>query len=150
MSRLKQVSCALLHGPERAISKLALLARGDCIHGGASALTLADRLTFGKLRFEDKQYQQPDVSYHDIVSAAYASSTGEVTQYLPYECPECGQARLGETAALECCANIDDELCDGLCDQCMRSGVEIARTNFKGETICVDCDEDYHEQEGDT
>lgn len=27
-----------------------------------------------------------------------------------------------------------------LCDQCRMSGVEIARTNEAGETICVDCD----------
>lgn len=34
---------------------------------------------------------------------------------------------------------------DDICDQCMRSNVVCNRTNSKGETICVDCDETYHE-----
>lgn len=31
---------------------------------------------------------------------------------------------------------------DDVCDMCLRSDVEIARTTYCGETICVDCDED--------
>lgn len=29
---------------------------------------------------------------------------------------------------------------DDLCDTCMRSGVEVHRTDEDGNTICVDCD----------
>lgn len=32
-----------------------------------------------------------------------------------------------------------------LCDTCMRSGVEIARTDLTGRTVCVDCDEEEAE-----
>lgn len=32
------------------------------------------------------------------------------------------------------------------CDKCGQSGVEIART-YDGETICVECDEDFEEDE---
>lgn len=36
---------------------------------------------------------------------------------------------------------------DDLCDRCMRSGVEVARTDEDGNTVCVDCDRDEEAQE---
>lgn len=32
-----------------------------------------------------------------------------------------------------------------LCDSCRRSGVQIARTDFVGNTVCVECDEEGDE-----
>lgn len=40
------------------------------------------------------------------------------------------------------CDSEDDWEGDDLCDQCMRSGVQVARTNSQGQTVCVDCDDD--------
>lgn len=45
---------------------------------------------------------------------------------------------------------IEDEPYQGdLCDRCSRSGVQIARTDFAGNTVCVDCDEEptYDDEE---
>lgn len=146
MTRLQQVAVDELENPsEQAIARLALLARADCIHGGASAMTVARRLMDNEADEDDEKFRQTNVPYVEIISAAYTSFTGTAGEFLPYECPECGQARLGITAATECCAENENWEGDDLCDQCMRSGVQVARTNSKDETICVDCDDDYDE-----
>lgn len=110
MSGLKQASPSRLTNlDERAQAKLARIAQCDCIHGGARALVLAKRLTGSHIDFDS------------VVSAAYTSSTGTASEYLPYECPECGRVCLGESAAYACCSeNKNDEL-DDVCDQCMSS-----------------------------
>lgn len=82
---------------ERAQAKLAMIARGDCWHGGARAMVLARRL------------QNAQFDADAIVSQAYGSSTGTASDYLAYLCPECGNARLGQTDALNCCTFQEDE-----------------------------------------
>lgn len=95
MCRLQQTSYKRLHDKHsRALAKLALIARNDCVYGGARASVLADRL---------------GGEFGDVVSEAYTSSTGEAREYLPFECPECGSACLGESAALNCCADSGDD-----------------------------------------
>lgn len=100
MSRLKECSVDLLEDrAERAQAKLARIARGNVYFGGASALMIARRLNA----------MGTALPVDDIVSAAYASNTGNAVEYLSYECPECGRACLGETAAMQCC---HEEPCD--------------------------------------
>ena len=78
---------------DRALARLARKARSNVWLGGASALLCARRL-------EAMGSRLPALR---CVRDAYASSTGEAREFLAYACPECGQARLGQTAALECC-----------------------------------------------
>lgn len=40
----------------------------------------------------------------------------------------------------------DESEGDDLCDTCMRSGVEVSRTEL-GKTVCVECNEDYDSQQ---
>lgn len=41
----------------------------------------------------------------------------------------------------------DDDGEDGMCDICMSSGVEIARTTSDGRSVCVDCDDDCEDED---
>jgi hypothetical protein len=103
MSRLKECNPSKLYDRgQRAIAKLARIARCDCVNGGARALVIADRLA-AMGAAED---------YGAVVSAAYTSSTGCAPDYLAYECPECGSACMGIEAALSCCQPTDDFIDD--------------------------------------
>lgn len=84
---------------ERACAKLARIARGDTIHGGARALVLAKRLT--KLR--------STIPAEDIVSSVYAASNYSCGEWGAYECPECGSAHLGTEKAYACCSEVEEE-----------------------------------------
>lgn len=93
---------ALYDRAERATARFARIARCDAWHGGAIAMVKLRRLK------RSANYRQYDAA----VSQAYASSTGTAPDYLAYECPECGSARLGQDAAYACCAEafaFDDE-----------------------------------------
>lgn len=79
---------------QRAMAKMARIARCDCWHGGARAMVLAERLSAMGSR----------INYDSVVSEAYASNTGRAASYLAFECPECGCAHMGEDAAFACCA----------------------------------------------
>ena len=82
---------------DRVIAKLAKIATNDTVFGGAKALVLAKRL--------DSIGSQIDAEC--IVGDVYSASIGRVLpQYNPCFCPECGQAVLGEIAALNCCLPI--------------------------------------------
>lgn len=81
---------------ERAQAKLARIARGDTIHGGARALVLVGRL--GRAKFDADE----------VVSEVYRLSNYTCGRFGVYECPECGAAHLGEEKALNCCISQDD------------------------------------------
>lgn len=49
---------------------------------------------------------------------------------------------VGEDELRDFLAGHDEEDGDDLCDKCMRSGVQVARTDEDGNTICVECDGD--------
>jgi hypothetical protein len=86
---------------DRCTARFARIARSNAYNGGASALTLLDRL---------ERMGSPNTSeYHDAITSAYHSSTGTAREHLAYECPECGSPCLGETAAREHCTMSDDE-----------------------------------------
>ena len=74
---------------ERASARLARIARGDTYFGGASALVIAKRAN--KKLFPAEE----------IVADVYH---GRESKWMAYECPECGQAHLGEESAIGCCA----------------------------------------------
>ncbi len=86
----KSLACA----HDRAIARLAMRARLDTWNGGTRALVLADRMSFKQVPAEE------------IVAEVYAGGGGE---FFPFACPECGQACLGERAALACCSFDDQE-----------------------------------------
>lgn len=93
----------LTNRQERAVARLAAMARQDTITGSASALIVAkraDRLKFyscGRTALE-------------VVSIVYTSSLGRIHPALEaWECPECGSARLGQDEALACCAGHETE-----------------------------------------
>ena len=84
---------------DRAIAKLARIARNDTVFGGARALVLADRL----------EAMGSQIDAHEIVGNVYAASNWTVTDdYKVCMCPECGQTVLGVEAALNCCAFVDE------------------------------------------
>lgn len=78
---------------DRACAKLARIARGDTVHGGARALVLAKRAEALGVNFPAR----------DIVSDVYGASNWSCGEWGAYECPECGSAHLGTEAALNCC-----------------------------------------------
>ncbi len=82
---------------DRACARLARIARGDTVHGGARALTIAKRCKYKK------------IPAHDIVSDVYGASNYSCGEWGAYECPECREAHLGTEAALNCCAHIEIE-----------------------------------------
>jgi hypothetical protein len=99
--RLVETSYHNLSGSARALAKLATIARNDCRYGGARASVIAERA----------QSMGLPLAYEmaDCVSQAYTSSSGSAREYLATECPECGSACAGQSAALECCAECFDE-----------------------------------------
>lgn len=89
---------ALSNRTDRATARLAQRARLDTIHGGAAAVLLERRL---------KSRGSP-VGFAGVVAAVYGASTGRHHPELEaWECPECGTAHLGQTAALQCCNSHD-------------------------------------------
>jgi len=97
--KLREASPRLLYDRgERARAKLARIARCNVHFGGASALTLANRIIA----------MGGDSELLDVVSAAYTSNTGNAPGYLAYHCPECDSVHAGENAARECCAQTDE------------------------------------------
>ena len=91
--KLREGNISDLPRDQRAIAKLARIARCNVYFGGASALVKAERLVS----------MGADNIYLDVVSAAYSDSQGNAPEYLPYECPECGTTHLGRSAAYQCC-----------------------------------------------
>jgi hypothetical protein len=89
---------------QRAVARLAAMARRDTIDGGSGALVLAkraDRLGF----------KSCCMSALAVVSIVYSNSTGCHHRELEaWECQECGQAHLGQDDAYACCAI--RELCE--------------------------------------
>ena len=79
---------------EKACARLARMARANTYFGGASALVIAKRANKKKFPAEE------------IVMDVYH---GRVSEWMAYECPECGQAHLGEQSALDCCISRDDQ-----------------------------------------
>ena len=91
--RLRTASYRRLSGDDRLTAHVAARARLDTIYGGCKALVLAKRL---------KRMKGTDVDH--IIGDVYASSTGEFShKHEGWECPECGQAHLGQEAAFKCC-----------------------------------------------
>jgi len=84
---------------ERATAKLARIARGNTYLGGASALVIAKRLERMGCKFPALE----------CVSDIYSRSNGSLGEYGAYKCPECGCVHLGQSAALNCCAESDFE-----------------------------------------
>lgn len=79
---------------DRALAKLACIARCDVYFGGCRAVTIARRL--------DAMGSQLPV--HDVIIQAYHSHDGTARDFLPFACPECGTVHLGQDAAYSCCA----------------------------------------------
>ena len=83
--------------PERAACKLAKIAAQDVYFGGARALVLLKRMK-----------RSPNYSlYADAVDQCYHCDYAH--DYTAWECPECGSACFGRSAAYECCAEIWQE-----------------------------------------
>jgi len=79
---------------DRLIARIAAKARCDTIWGGCKAMFLAKKLNSFK--------HGSDLRW--VVSQVYAESTGSHNLALEaWECPECGQAYLGQERAWECC-----------------------------------------------
>jgi hypothetical protein len=85
--------------PERNTVRLADRATNDTIWGGVSALILAKKADKLGVAFVD------GVSARDIVHDVYSRSTGRSSErFSAWECPECGQAHVGQESALQCCS----------------------------------------------
>ena len=82
---------------QRAMAKLARIARCDVNFGGAKAKVIADRL----------DAMGSTIDYYAVVSEAYGSSTGAAIDYLAYKCPECGNVVMGAHNAQLCCMQTD-------------------------------------------
>lgn len=81
---------------DRAIAKLARIARNDCIFGGAKAIVIANRL----------DAMNSNIDAQQIVSDVYTKCSGNTPdEYIPSICSECGQTVLGIEAALNHCFN---------------------------------------------
>ena len=83
---------------ERAIAKLARVARCDTVYGGAKALVLAKRLNG----------MNSNVPANEIVGDIYAASNYSLLEWGAYQCPECGNAHLGRDKAFACCQPIEE------------------------------------------
>lgn len=81
---------------ERALAKMARIAACDTNFGGARALVLLKRLGNSQLPFDE------------VVTNTYHSNSIP-SQYVAYECPECGTVCFGDIAALKHCFNEYDE-----------------------------------------
>lgn len=97
--RLKEANPSDLYDRgDRACAKLARIARGDTIHGGARALVLAERAERIGVHFPASE----------VVSEVYSLSNYTCGRFGAYQCPECGRASLGQDAAYACCAHTED------------------------------------------
>lgn len=114
MARLQLGDWRKLHGKDRARARLALIAKSDCVHGGARALTLAQRLDRMGFPFAD---------YEAVVTQAYTSSTGEALDYLPFACPDCGSVHAGEDCARACC-EFDEDAWDAFLGDCAETDAD--------------------------
>ncbi len=100
MNKLKEVPPSYLDDPvERNTARLARIARGNTVFGGASAIGIAERM-------EKRGSKVPAM---DVVRWVYSHSNYSVGPYGAYACPECGQAWLGEEKAYACCNFDPDE-----------------------------------------
>lgn len=100
--KLKTASYKRLHDhEERSIAHMAGRARADTIWGGAKAMMFERRLSAMGSR----------IDYGSIISDVYCASTGNWhPQHEAWECPECGQAYLGQEKAYACCQQqLEDE-----------------------------------------
>lgn len=98
--RLREANPKRLYDREqRTLAKLARIARNDCVYGGARAMVLVERLK--------RMGSRLDID--NVVSQAYASSTGTAEDYIAYECPECGNTCMGIHAAYACCNPYADD-----------------------------------------
>ncbi len=98
--RLKEASPSrLFDRHDRAVAKLARIARVDTIHGGARALVLERRLIA----------MGSDVPDTGVVSSVYGASNYSCGEFGAYECPECGTAHLGTERAYACCSQQEEE-----------------------------------------
>ena len=87
---------------EQKIAALAGNARMDTIHGGARSLREAKEADANKEDFGD-------YSAEEIVGDVYSASTGKPSpKYEAWECPNCGNACLGQEAANKCCLENDE------------------------------------------
>jgi hypothetical protein len=91
--QLKEGKISELPRDERAIAKLARIARNDTVWGGCRALLLARRLNSLK----------SNVPATEIVSHVYGLSDGTCGRFTCFQCPECGQSYLGKEMAWQCC-----------------------------------------------
>jgi predicted RNA-binding Zn-ribbon protein involved in translation (DUF1610 family) len=90
----------MLTREERAIDRLARIARHDTVYGGCRALVIAKRMD---------SINPSGPGYEYIVSDVYSRSSGQRSeQYEAWECPECGQVYLGRETAMRCCTGGDD------------------------------------------
>jgi len=96
VGQLQRARFELLSGEARKLARLATIAELDVINGGARAAVIAA-----------KYPSACGGQYGDVVSAAYTDSRGQAHEYLAFECPECGSACLGKSAALACCSSDD-------------------------------------------
>ena len=95
MNHLQELSPDKLYDRgERALAKLARIARNDVYFGGAKAAVIADRLV----------NMGSQLALHDVVQEAYCSSNGIARNFQAYACPECGSSCFGEEAAYSCCS----------------------------------------------
>ena len=80
---------------ERAMAKLARIARADTFFGGARALVLLKRL---------QGFVAADYDY--VVGEVYGHSNGTVCGIGFYECPECSSIVFGESDAYNHCEEV--------------------------------------------
>lgn len=85
---------------DRACAKLARIARANTYFGGASAIVVAKRL----------KAMGSDVPGDEIVSDIYSKSNLDLGEWGAFECPECGNAVLGKTNAINCCQEFHETI----------------------------------------
>jgi rubrerythrin len=96
---MKNTFYTCLSGADRSIAHMAAIARNDTFDGGAKALVYAARL----------ERMRSQINYDEVVSSVYSASTGNwSTEYEAWECPECGNAHLGQERAAECCRLMEE------------------------------------------
>ena len=96
----------ILDPDDRAIARLANLARVDTIWGGCRALVLAERVERGDPVDFDAQWAERDVIRqmgHEVVAEVYSRSNYTCGRFGCYKCPECGQSWLGGEKTQACC-----------------------------------------------
>lgn len=93
------------------MARLAAIASNDTWQGGARALSLANRMPCANRDPETGRFRPGGPWILDartanyVVSDVYGSNDGTSSRFMAYECPECGNATLGEDAAYQCCGD---------------------------------------------